>query len=158
MSTLVAHEILLEDSLSDDGMRLLHVMSTGPVGREWLDKIPAAARPLAQVNEFTDEVNMHHLELRWRAREAVKVVFRDGAGVIEERPVVAWALVKGDRVSEAVRQAAECYRSIFGRYPQYGWMKRLPVEDGMDVEITDGAAVILFRDDWLPDGFVTVGK
>ncbi len=74
------------------------------------------------------------------------------------RRLVVRAVRKGDRISAAVTEAAKEFARLFGRCPQFAFMRKLPrgVEPGQIIMFY-GREVALFDCNWVPDQCVAVG-
>ena len=98
--------IMVQNDMSQEGQRCLHVMSNDPYppalspdgrapsgerGHTVEGKIAMVFVPAwAKVKEWEDELRLHHLTATWMAREAMYYTFRrEGNG--KNHPVVVWA-------------------------------------------------------------------
>lgn len=144
----MSDEILLENSVSREGLRVLHVMGLQPVSRAWLDYVPD--RAMAEVRNWRDEVNLYHLQAKWQAREVIQWTFQDRPFLVR-RNVVLWHIRPGQRANQAVREAALAYALNLDKDPQFAFMCDLPrgAEEGMEV-----GKLMLIRDGSIPKGFV----
>jgi hypothetical protein len=73
---------------------------------------------------------------------------------------VLWSLEKGQRMSEAIKDAAAEYSRLFGGMPMYAFTGRLPsgVESGIAIPLRDGEGeILLFEADWMAERFVAIG-
>lgn len=133
----------------------LHVIRYGgPVSNEWLEHCRHKGAEKEKRWQDPDVSSLHHLELRWPAREPRQLQY----GSLD-RPCVVWGVVSGQRLSEAVQDAAQEYLEALGQFPVYGFVKRLPagIEEPADVEIGDGIEpVTLLLASWMPEKFVLV--
>lgn len=140
-------EIMVENSLSADGLRRLHVMGNHPPGDSWLDHVPDGMKG----NEKrVCEAGTHHLVVEWMAREMVIV----GEGL----RVMLWALDAG-KVTPQIIQAGEAYALASGIDPQWAFVPELPVgaEEFVEVQIPGTPCqVMVILAGWVPVGFVAI--
>jgi hypothetical protein len=153
---------VLEDLCSPEGVRRLHVMSGTEIDLSLLMwRVPVPAQDMVQVREWEEaQLGVKHAELRWKAREGVRWQIQVDGKMVEWHGVL-WYIEPGGRISEAVGDAAGRYWVEFECWPQFGWVRRLPegVEEGVEVEIGSGVeAVHVMLADWVPAGFVAVGR
>jgi hypothetical protein len=139
-------EIVLEDSLDRQGIHRLHVMSSNPIRAFWRDWVPehASAR-----REWQDELHLYHLQATWQAQEVVRWTFQTQP-VLMQREVVLWAIEAGQKISQAMVAAAECYALHLGRDPQYAFIRRMPAV-AEEVEVK---GVMLVEAEWMPENFI----
>lgn len=133
----------------------LHVVRYGaPVSDAWFEHCKPKGAEAERRWQDPDISSLHHLELRWPVREAREL--HHGSLV---RPCVVWGLVSGQRLTEAVQDAAEDHKMELGQYPIYGYVRRLPsgIEEPVDIEIAEGAEpVTLYLASWVPEKFIVV--
>jgi len=147
-------ELVVENALSHDGMRSLHVMSSELVNKGWLDCIPDAIKGQDKVEIWEDNMRFHHLQARWPAREVVPWMFlRQPFPVI--RKMALWWMGEGWTVSAAMAKAAECYALGTGVDAEFTWIRTIPSRKVEGVEF-DG--MMLIQASWVPAGFVAVGR
>lgn len=140
-------EIVVENSLTADGQRCLHVMGNTPIGEGWLGQVPEGIEP--QVKRYQDG-GVNHLVINWRAREWVEYRMPAGAW---RRLVLLWTLVQGVKASEQLKDACVAFALRTGRDPQFGFMRAMPrgAEEGMSV-----FGMMLIGAEWVPAGFVAL--
>jgi hypothetical protein len=83
--------IVVQNDMSREGQRCLHVMSNRPMRKGAIHESPLPVIPnWADMKEWEDEIHLHHLAATWLAREAMYYTFRrEGNG--KKHPVVVWA-------------------------------------------------------------------
>ena len=146
---------VIEDSINDDGVRTLHIMSLGPLDEHWILHAPFIKD--GEVQLYTDELKMHHLSVTWAVREPIRGFLR-GAEQIEW-PMMLWALRKGDHMEAQIKKAAEAHFEAFACWPDYAWARRLPrgIENGVIVNL-EFCEVIVLEADWVPRRCLCVGN
>ena len=74
------------------------------------------------------------------------------------RRLVVRAVRTGDRISAAVHEAAKEFARLFGRLPQYAFVRTLPkgVEPGQIIMFY-GRELVLLDCEWVPEACVAVG-
>lgn len=140
-------EIVVENSLSADGIRRLHIMGNRTPTDGWLDYLPDGMQ--GDIKR-TCEAGTHHLVVEWMAREMVIV----GEGL----RVMLWALDAG-KVTPQIIQAGEAYALASGTDPQWAFVRGLPVgaEEFVEVQIPGTICqVMVILADWVPVGFVAI--
>lgn len=173
-------EMVIENSLSAEGVRRVHVMAAmdltpRPPSLEERGSVAGIEiAEWAEVRAWEDEIRLHHLTATWRAREAVMLDFSlwgDG-----EREAVMWAVdptpgpspfasaANGEgrkpKISEAAVEAALAFYAAFGYWPSAAWVRRWPkglTEEKAFIPITEDCGMDLFAVSWAAEGFVVVG-
>ena len=132
--------IELENVVSDDGIRTIHLLSNLELTVEALKKydLPGDAKI-----ESKKEAGAYHLRASWLMQGLLKI---DGEGWPAARLCVVWNFGLCTSVSKAIGKAAERYLELFGDVPDYAFVRALPkgIENG--VEVGD---VILFEAEWM---------
>jgi len=138
---------------------------------KWLEMVPESLRGKVMFDEFELEQGKfvwHYLRMDWITREFIgfeigdsrlaaiegwepKVKVNGGEAV----PAVGWTLESGERMSGAIRSAAELYWGTIGKYPQVALVKGLPKDAPKAMQI-DGAEIRLLVRDWIWRGMVVV--
>jgi hypothetical protein len=151
-------QIVVENSMSAEWTRRLHVMGNKPPIDGWCDYVPdGVARELKRYTE----AGVHHLEIEWRAREATVLRFQAMEFALTRHAVV-WALEPENRVSVEAQKAIEAFRHFYGHAPDNICIKRLPrgVDDGVALTLPSpdgrGEEILLIQADWVPEGFLSV--
>lgn len=136
-------------------VRRVHLMGNEEIGADAPVDIPERA----QLRRYQDELRMHHLEASWRVREPMWFDFSSW-GAEKKMPVVAWAMERGEKISDAATEAALVYRVALDHWPSVAWVRRWPkglaVEDAI-VPLEEGIWMDLIDVSWAVDGFVIVG-
>lgn len=138
----MAEMIIVEDVVTEDCVRKLHVMSNSPINMS----LPRDAT----VRE-TVEGGAHHLRAELPFTGMLDIWPREWP---KPRRFYVWRLLDGQRVSEAVRTAAEVFEQATGFAPKFAFVRTLPekAEWGQDVH-----GCLLFAAEWLPMNCVAVG-
>jgi hypothetical protein len=142
-------EIVVEDSVSREGLRRLHIMGAAPVEAEaWRENgyIPRDAVFLEE--KRWEEVRLHHWQVTWMAREVVGWTFQ--ANPLARRMVVLWHIGTG-KVSKAILDGAVAYAIGLGRDPLFAYLRVIPAGASEETEVR---GIMLVQADWVPDGFV----
>lgn len=146
-------ESIVENGISVEGMRRVRVIGDAVIDPlAWACALPDEAVRLAEIVQGEDRaLGLHSLVMTWPVRELVKgVQLADGLKV--DRPMVAWKLVEGDRVSVAIRLGAEVFEREVGRRPGFAWMRSVPE---LAPQYLD--EVELLQADWAYRGCVFIG-
>lgn len=141
-------EVLVENSVSREGLRVLHVMGGAPVSKKWMEYIPYI-RKMPTVREWEDEIHLHHLLVSWQAAEVVQWTFQVKPWLVR-RNVVLWFVKMSQTMSEAILDAAVCYALNFGRDPLFAFVHKMPSGANEGVEVK---GVMLIQADWVPLNF-----
>ncbi len=147
-------EEIVQNNLTEDGLRHLTMMSDVKVTDERMMRfVPVAAHGHAQVRCFdTAALSLFYGDATWPVRgEAVDVHCE---GWLKFRRLVAWKLMPGERMSEAIRLAKCSYVKLFVRSPRFVFTRTLPksVENGIEVD-----DVMLLQAEWALPGCVMIG-
>lgn len=149
--------IILQDDMSQEGLRSLHVMSAEPLDQAHLRQWDCPYQLSVKMSQ--DEIRLYHLTATWLAREAMYFNFKKW-GDDRLRPVAVWALEPGQRISDAAVDAALVFAGTFGFWPSAAWVriwpKDLAIEDAY-IPISWEYGIDLFAVKWVPEGFVVVG-
>jgi hypothetical protein len=172
--------IVVQNDMSREGLRCLHIMASEPVDQAQLRRWTQTDQPLGlDVKLSEDELRLHHLSATWLAREAMYYIF-DLEGTGKKHPVVVYAsathvaeaaeggstpplhgrLDPGIQIKEDAIEAALMFYGTFGYWPSAAWVRTWPkglqVEDAF-VALGEGFGLDLFAVPWAMDGFVIVG-
>ncbi|MFZ5856758.1 MAG: hypothetical protein ACOYZ6_08005 [Chloroflexota bacterium] len=134
--------IIVSDVVTEDGMRQLHVMSNEPIHMS----LPGEATV-----RQTQEAGAYHLRAEWPFFGMLDIWPREWP---KPRRFYVLRLLDSQRVSDAIRTAAEVFEQAAGRAPKFAFVRTLPprAEDGQDVY-----GCILLVATWLPRDCVAVG-
>lgn len=134
--------IIVEDVVTDDCVRKLHVMSNRP--------IRMALPEEAEVHDGV-EAGAYHLRAEWPF-----------FGMLDIWPpqwpkpsrFYVWRLLDGQRVNDAIRTAAEVFEQMTGFAPKFAFTRTLPemAEWGQEVY-----GCLLLAAEWMPRNCVAVG-
>ena len=164
---MTSDAIVVENRIDlQTGMRLVHLMSAEPISPPWPVAIPSNLSDLGgEVKENVDEIRMHHLTAKWMARgELVDFVAGEW-----RRLVSLYFLKHGERVGEAIREAAVSYALATGRDPDFAWIRELPrgMDDGTPLDyvrppksendLRGDHEILLLYAEWMPARAVAVG-
>jgi hypothetical protein len=155
------------------GMRALLVkraIQPVEVGK-WLEVVPEPMRGKVLFDEFEIEQGAfvwHYLRMDWMTREFIGFEIGDSRLAAiegweatvkvnggEAVPAVGWTLESGERMSGAIRSAAELYWGTIGKYPQVTLVKSLPKDAPKTLKVDDSEIRLLVRD-WMWRGMVVV--
>ena len=150
-------EILVENAISQYGLRQMHVIRQGrPVDpHPWVERVPDDARDLVglyQVRE--DALDMYHLYVVWNARELVDL----GKTKAPLRYGVIWFVADGETASWTIEVAACAYERIMKRWPTVAWMQKVPVSYPKKLTLDCGEMIQIDQGCWVPqERYVVVG-
>lgn len=144
--------IEIENCIDDKATRRLHLMSNHE-----LSAVDLACYPLPQGAkvDVRREGGVWHLRAEWPFFGAMDVKSEDWN---KFKRIVVKAVRKGDRISVAVLDAAKEFARLFGRCPQFAFVRKLPkgVEPGQIIMFY-GREMVLLDCEWVPDECVAVG-
>jgi len=109
-------EELIENSLSELGLRTMHIVSTGePVDlNNWYQKVPdGGKRYLLKDTDHEEALDVYHLWLYWNACEPVNIE-KNGS----KQPAVIWYLGLLDEINDTVLSALDCFKRVYGVDPE----------------------------------------
>ena len=134
--------IIVSDIVTEDGMRQLHVMSNEPI---------RMSLPNEATVQQTQEAGAYHLLAEWPFFGMLDIWPRDWP---KPRRFYVWRLLDGQKVSDAVRTAAEVFEQATGWAPKYAFARPFPhrADWGQDVH-----GCILLEATWLPKNCIAVG-
>lgn len=134
--------IIVEDVVTEDCVRKLHVMSNRPIQMD----LPADATA-----ERTTEAGAYHLRAEWSFTGILDIWPRHWP---KPRRFLVWRLMDGERVSDAILCAANMFSHAVGFLPKFAFVRTLPekAEWGQEVH-----GCLLFAAEWLPRHCVAVG-
>lgn len=134
--------IVVEDVVSKDCVRRLHLMSNAPIEMS----LPAEATV-----EQTQEAGVYHLRAEWPFQGALSI---EAEGWPKAKRMVAWSFEGCINVTEALMHASVFYEQAFGCKPQYGFLRRLPngVENGRET-----GPLLVFEAEWMLEKCAAVG-
>ena len=134
--------ITVEDVVSEDCVRRLHVMSNAPI----LMRLPDCAQI-----EQKQEAGVYHLRAEWMFWGMLDIQPQEWP---RPRRLLVWGLKEGERVSEMIQAVGEMWEKATGFAPKFAWVRRLPkgTEFGQDV-----FGMILLEAAWMMENAVAVG-
>jgi len=145
---------LVEDSLIEGGMQR----------RRWAADAPIEIHDLeegCQTREWEDALlGLHYVELVQPFRGPVEIFFPypirpdncPGKNMIR---MLAWG-INGDRVSQCIKDGAEAFASMVGRWPRVAYIHELPKGAEHGVEVS-GVMLLEVSEGWTLPGFVFIG-
>ncbi len=149
---MVNDVIEIENCVDDKATRRLHLMSNHE-----LSAVDLACYAIPQDAKVSigQEAGVWHLRASW---PYFGVLDLTAEGWNKFRRLVVKAVRKGDRISTAVNEAAKEFARLFGRCPQYAFMRKLPkgVEPGQIIMFY-GREMVLLDCEWVPEQCVAVG-
>jgi hypothetical protein len=133
--------IIVEDVVTEDCFRRLHVMSNSPINM---------SLPMDAMVKESVEGGAHHFRAEWPFRGMLDI---QGEGWPQAKRMAAWSFEGCANVTEALMQASVCYEQTFGCKPQYGFVQSLPrgVENGRET-----GPLLVFEAEWMLERAVTV--
>lgn len=182
----MSEEVLLENDLTEGGLRRMHVMGMGeaPDVVRWREMVPPEAEGVEVFRTQEEAIGVHHLWFVWGAREVVDLTPHPDASQSLPHPrplsqgergeggdgvsgeVVMWQVGTGDTLSWSIDLAATMFRLRLGRWPDTAWVRKLP--PGAPVEMETTPSRVEGRDEicklriveagWVPKRFVVVGE
>lgn len=164
---------LLENSWNGEGLRTVHVARMGAAVRRegWLERLPAGAWDTLEMRGYEERpMRVWHFWMWWLGREVVEIGGNLSAAplrVSEAEPRgsgvlgVIWGMLKGQRMSEAIREGAERYFLDMGREAGVCVVRALPAGAPTDgrvrVEVLGRRVEVgLVVAGWAPRGSVVV--
>ena len=147
-------EEVIENRLTEDGFRQLKMISDVAVTEARMMRfIPVAARDHVQIHCYpTPALSLFYGDAKWPVRgDAVDIHCE---GWIKYRRLVAWKILPGERMSEAISQARCAYVKMFVRYPRYAFAKTMPKNTEPGIEV---AEVMLMQAEWALPGCLLIG-
>jgi hypothetical protein len=168
--------VVFDDVNIETGKRALFVKRAGsPVDLgKWMESVPAEVRPLTVFDQFEMDQGRHMvwhcLRMDWPLREMFALeadsaklqidgwkpaVFLDGRASV---PACGWTLIpgSGERLSGAMRSAAELYWSVTNRWPSLALVRSLPGGAPDTLQVGDGCTLRIIPADWVWRGVVVV--
>jgi len=134
--------IVVEDVVSEDCVRKLHVMSNAPISMQ----LPAGATV-----KQTQEAGVYHLRAEWPYRGVLDI-----KSDYWPRPkrLVVWSLIGEEHEVEAILEAIGEFDRLFGHAPGFIFLRRLPsdVEHGKDL-----FGMVFLETEWMLEKCVAVG-
>lgn len=132
---MMAEIIEIENYIDSRWVRHLHLMSNEPIVEGDFENTNWFVPDDVEVKK-TFEAGVHHLRAEWEAREAF-------AGTLygsdrRERQIVLWAMKRGERISECVKEAAVVFRRTFVRQPSFAAVRNFPRGVDVDCDIDAG--------------------
>jgi hypothetical protein len=146
-------EEIVENVILPNGMRRVRIVGDAPISPlTWACALPDEALPLAELVQGEDKsLGIHSLVMTWPVRDLViGVQLASGAKI--EKPMVVWKLVSGDRMSMAIRYAADMFERSMGRRPGFAWLRFIP-----ELATQYVGDVELMQADWAYPGCVFIG-
>lgn len=146
-------EEILQNKLTEDGIRHLKVISDSPVTEDRMMRfVPMTAREHAQIRcTPAASLNLFYGEASWPVREAVDIQPKEWTRF---RRLVVWNLKGCHSIKVALYDSAKEYERLFGRRPQYAFIWKMPKQAEHAMQVGD---LYLFESDWIPQHCVAVG-
>lgn len=137
-----ASMIIVEDVVTEDCIRQLHVMSNSPITMTF---------PWDATVKETVEGGAHHLRAELPFTGMLDIWPR---GWPKPRRFLVWRLYDDERVSDAILNASSMFYHATGFPPKFAFVRTLPetAKWGQDVH-----GNLLFEATWLPRNCVAVG-
>lgn len=134
--------IVVEDYVDMQCMRHVHWMSNTPIpspSPNWVE------------GSISQEMGVWHLRWEGPYRGVLDI---ETEGGVKFRRFVVWSLDGCGSVREALKQAKAEYERLFGRGPQFGFMRSLP--KGVEW-FTEFDGLLLLDAEWMLERCVAVG-
>lgn len=142
---------MVDATITRDGVRMARLVQMGaPIARrEWAAFVPGevALGGVALHERHDPELDVHHLDISWMARELVKK---------EGEELVYWWL-GGMSIGFGMQCAASLFFEELGRMPNIGLVQKLPKKFEPVVEVEYKGQVGSLKvcaAEWVPWGFV----
>lgn len=121
---------VLEDYVNRAGMRVTHWVRVGEEipAEDALGMIPAQERGSARLISWEDGervVRHHMMAFRW-ARDAATLTSLTDYNRDEAIPAVVWRLGEGERMRDALQDAADTFWGYYGRHPHVAYVRKMP--------------------------------
>ena len=147
----MSNVVVLENRVDADWVIHLHVMAAKDDDlHEWVDD----HYPEHQFDMLIDELRMWHIRATWPARDLIEFQHVTGPKAVVRWPLVAWSY-SGQRVSEAMIEAGVKFALSTGHDPMYAFIRQIPAKAE---EFVDVMSITLLQADWVPDGYLAVGR
>ncbi len=132
--------IELENTVSVDGMRVLHLISNLDIS---LDDLKSYDLPADANVEIKKEVGAFHVRASYPIHGLLRM---ESDGWPTAKNLVVWNYGLCESILMAIQKAADRYLELFGNVPHYAFIRRLPrgVEDGTQV-----GDVALLEAEWM---------
>jgi hypothetical protein len=139
--------IELENTVSADGMRVLHLISNLEIS---LDDLKSYDLPADANVEIKKEVGAFHVRASYPIHGLLRM---ESDGWPAAKHLVVWHFSLCESISKAIHKAAERYLELFGDVPQYAFIRRLPrgIDNGTQV-----GDVVLLEAEWMISKCVAV--
>jgi hypothetical protein len=155
---------ILENTLSQEGMRWLHVVSMGlAVDAEyWLSQVAPFSRPLVEMQrQYEPGLDLHHLRMWWPVTHEL-VTVTGGPAWLNGRQALLRKIEKGQLMREAIQLAGVEYADLSGRWPDVALTQSIPAGATDQVLVYEDSeeriVVSLEALETLPRGFVLMAK
>lgn len=118
---------VVENRLTDKGMRWLHVAQMGAAvdPKPWIEEVSFYSRELVEYSAQHEKgLDLHHLRMWWPARELVTI--SGGANGLDGRQALLWKIDRGQSLRDAVMYAGIAYADLTGRWPGLALVQAIP--------------------------------
>jgi hypothetical protein len=143
----MAQMIEVENIVTKDCRRVLHLMSNVEYAADVLASFGAPDDVQARI---TQEAGVWHLRAEWPFRGPLEIV---AEGWPAPKTLLVWSL-QGERVSVAIRDAAEAFHKWMGQTPRFAFVRSLPAKAERWQDVYD---VMLLDAEWMMAECVAVG-
>ena len=132
--------IELENSVSADGMRVLHLISNLEIS---LDDLKSYDLPVDANVDIKKEAGAYHVRASYPIHGLLRM---ESDGWPAAKHLVVWNYGLCESISMAIQKAADRYLELFGNVPHYAFIRTLPrgIENGKEV-----GDVILLEAEWM---------
>ena len=106
-------EELIENSISEMGLRCMHIVRTGkPVNCErWFKKVPQPGRSfITRLQNHEEDLDVYHLRMYWNPREAITIIENNG----DKSPSVIWFIDDPGELVSIITDAVDYFLNMNG--------------------------------------------
>ena len=147
----MSNVVILKNDVDKDWNIHLHVMAAKLEDlQDWVDE----NYPGHPFELKIDDLRMWHIKATWPARDMIEYRHATSKNTFLSWPFVAWSYT-GQRVSEAMVAAGEVFALATGLEPMFAFIREIPARAS---EFTEVKGICLMQADWVPNGFLAVGR
>lgn len=144
--------VVLENRLDERWYVHFHAMAAR---QDDLAAFAESAYPLRSFVYRQDDLRMWRVQERWPAQDFVELQFAVTPSDLVRWPLVAWHVAPGQKVSAAMADAGVAFALATGQDPTFAFSRVIPSQASEGVEVQ---GIMLVQADWVPNGFLAVGR